>query len=779
MAEGERRVRGWCPLCRSRCGAIAVVQGGRLAALEPDPEHPTGQALCAKGRAAPELVHDPGRLLHPMVRTRPKGDPDPGWRRVSWDEALDLAATRLRTIAAESGPEAVAFSVTSPSGTALSDAIHWIERLVRAFGSPNTCYATEICNWHKDVAHAFTVGRDIAQPDLARAGALVLWGHNPSTGWLARVEKALAARRRGMRLVVVDPRHAGLAAKADQWLRVRPGTDGALALALAAHLIEEGWYDRDYVRDRTSGPLLVREDSGRFLRAHELGRAGDRRYVAWDETAGRPLFHDPEAGREPHGEPALCGRFEVATPEGTVACRPAFDRFAELCRRMPPARAAGICWVPATQIRDTAKLLWESRPVAYYAWSGVGQQDNATQTDRAIALLMALLGSHDAAGGNRRFAKPPLADLSGRDLIAPEQAAKALGLAARPLGPPRDGYVTSDDLYRAILAGEPYRVRALVGFGANLLLSHADPGRAAAALGRLDFYVHADLTANPTAAFADLLLPVASAFEREGLRGGFEVDEAAEALLQWRAPALPPQGEARSDARIVFDLAVRLGLADAFWGGNLERGWAAMLAPTGISLAELRARPGGIRWTGPAAPARRFATPTGRVEIYSEALHAIGQSPLPEYREPAVGPLAPAEIADRFPLVLTSAKSPTYCHGQHRQLPSLRRVAPDPEIEMHPETARLRGVAEGSWVEVESPAGKARFKARFSPHLAQRVVVAQHGWWQACPALGRPGYDPLADDGANYNRLIRDDAADPVSGSVPHRAYLCEVRPVA
>src|SRR5713226_5760072 len=98
------RIQGYCALCISRCGSIAVIENERFVALEPDPSHPTGKALCAKGRAAPELVY-------PLKRTRPKGDPDPGWERISWDEALDLTAANLRRIATEHGSESVVFSV--------------------------------------------------------------------------------------------------------------------------------------------------------------------------------------------------------------------------------------------------------------------------------------------------------------------------------------------------------------------------------------------------------------------------------------------------------------------------------------------------------------------------------------------------------------------------------------------------------------------------------------------------------------------------------------------
>ena len=141
MTTQIERIPGFCALCRSRCGCISVVEDGTLIAVEPDPSHPTGANLCVKGRAAPELVYAPDRLLYPMRRTRPKGDPDAGWTRISWDEALDWTAARMREVAERHGPEAVAFAVTTPSGTAVSDGFQWITRLIRTFGSPNMVWA--------------------------------------------------------------------------------------------------------------------------------------------------------------------------------------------------------------------------------------------------------------------------------------------------------------------------------------------------------------------------------------------------------------------------------------------------------------------------------------------------------------------------------------------------------------------------------------------------------------------------------------------------------------
>src|SRR5687767_8478777 len=117
-STGTQRMQGYCGLCIARCGTVATVEEGRFTRLDPDPSHPTGQALCAKGRAAPELVYHPERLTYPLRRTRPKGDPDPGWERISWDTALDLTAAAMRRVAARHGSQAVAFTVSSPSTTA-------------------------------------------------------------------------------------------------------------------------------------------------------------------------------------------------------------------------------------------------------------------------------------------------------------------------------------------------------------------------------------------------------------------------------------------------------------------------------------------------------------------------------------------------------------------------------------------------------------------------------------------------------------------------------------
>ncbi|ALM83295.1 molybdopterin-dependent oxidoreductase [Bordetella sp. N] len=792
---GAIEISGYCTLCRSRCGTRNIVDHDALLRVVPDTAHPTGQAMCMKGRAAPELVHSPHRILHPMRRTRPKGDADPGWERISWEEALTLVAARMGEIRDQSGAEAVAFSVTTPSGTPLSDSIDWIERFVRAFGSPNICYATEICNWHKDFAHAFTYGSGMPVADYAGAGLILLWGHNPTNTWLAQANAIGNGRARGARLMVVDPRRTALAGQADAWLPVRPGTDAALALGLIHQLLHTRRYDAAFVREWTNAPLLVRADTGHFLRAEDIAgdvpaEASAPVFVVWREDNAGPALYDTRlpAAEQGGAHYALDGEYEIALRDGgRVRCVPVLALLAREAAAYTPERVAEITQVTPDALLVAADLLATSGPVAYHAWTGIGQHSNATQTERAVAVLHALTGSFDVPGGNRQYARHPVNRVNGFDLISPAQSAKALGLQERPLGPPANGWVTARDLYKAILEGRPYPVRALFGFGSNPLASQGDVEMAEAALRALEFHVHLDLFETPSARYADVLLPVNTPWEREGLRVGFEINQAAESRIQLRPRMVTPRGESRSDNDIVFDLACRLGMGDVFFDGSLERGWDHILAPVGITVADLRAAGGTLnpplQGSDRKYEQQGFATETRRVELYSERLLRHGYAPMP------VHAASPAEGGGRaYPLVLTSAKSGYYCHSQHRSLVSLRKRAPLPRVALGRGLAARKGVANGDWVRLSTPVGQARFVALVDDDLNDDVVVADYGWWQACPEIGQEGFAVQgADDGSgndatghhplgsNYNALITAAQADPVSGSVPMRAFPCDL----
>ena len=480
-------------------------------------------------------------------------------------------------------------------------------------------------------------------------------------------------------------------------------------------MIENGWYDADFVRDWTN--VDDRIDGGATV---------------WDLLAARCAEYRPEVAEE-------------------------------------------ITGVPAEQIVAAARTLWESRPVAFYTWSGLEQHSGTTQITRAINVLYALTGSLDVPGGNVLFEAVPSNLVDGRELLSPDRP-PTIGVDQRPLGPARFGFVSGEDLYTAALDG---RVSTLISFGGNPVMAHADSARGRDALRSLDFFAIADLFMTPTAELADIVLPVTTPFESEALKIGFEYSQEAQSLVQLRRPLVPPLGEARSDLQIAFDLAVRLGLGEHFWDGDIDAAYRHQLAPSGITLEELRAHPEGIRV--PLSTRHRkyadtgFATPSGKVELYSATLAAHGYDPLPAFDEPLTSPRSRPDLAEKYPLVLSCAKSVFFCETQHRQVPGLRKSAPDPQVELHPDTAAARGIGAGDWVSLSTPYGAVRARAKLNANLDPQVVFGQHGWWQACEELELPGYPPYGPDSANLNLVLRQTPSDPIGGSSPMRASVCDV----
>ncbi|WP_333858692.1 molybdopterin-dependent oxidoreductase [Denitromonas sp.] len=677
----------YCALCISRCGCLASVTDGRLVGVAADHAHPTGRAICIKAKAAPELVAHPERLTTPLLRTRPKGDADPGWRPIGWDEANALIAARLQA----AGAEGTAFAVTTPSGTAIADSFAWIHRLVHAWGSPNLVFATENCNWHRDFGPQLTWGRGLGMPDYAHTETILLWGCNPTATWLAHAERVRAAQRRGARLIVVDPRRAGLAMSADVWLPVRPGCDNALALGLIHLLLAAGGADLDFLRQHTD--------------------------------AFSPA---PSGG-------------------GTV-----LDQLTERAGHWPPARVAAVTGVAEETLHATVALLAESKPVSLYTWTGTCQQQQATAATRAINLLYALTGSLGQPGGNRWFPKPKINDVSAFDRVTPHTRQRTLGLAERPLGPPSRGWITTRDLFKAIDTGQPYPIRALVAFGGNFMVTKPATQHAEAALAKLDFFVQSELFETPSTRWADLLLPAASCWEREGLQAGFMVDAAADAYVQLRPAVVPPPGEARSDTAIIFGLAQALGLGEHFFDGDEAAALAYQLAPSGLDAATLRAHPRGM-----VAPQLTDEASTPQITLWSSALAELGEDALPQWQPPAPDPA--------LPFSLTCGKVTAYCHSQYRQIDALRRRQPEPIAELAPDVATLRGIASGSRVVVQTANGEMHYRAEINPRLAGGTVWAQYGWWQADVAI-------------DYNAAMDGEHFDSVSGSNALRGVACDIR---
>ena len=710
---------------------------------------------------------------------------------------MGTVTQKLNEVKQKHGAHAVVFNRPGPSGSPAMDYTDWVVRLSLCFGSPNYLATGHVCQWHKVTGSQYTYGRQrVPSADFENTALLVIWGHNPYNSGRSNVVQIEKAIKHGAKIVVIDPRLTPIARKADLWLQIRPGTDGALISGLINLLIKEERYDKTFVRNWTNAPFLVREDTAALLRSEDLGVSPQGRYLVWDNIKDEVAVYDPDssADAQDDGVFALSGSFQVMLSGGKrVQVSPAFDCLRKLVAPYTPEKTEVITGVSAKAIKDFAGHLGKTKPASYYTFNGIEQHTNAMQTNRALCILYALTGNLDSPGGNIFFPSLPGVNICDPKLLSADTHKLRLGYKKRPLGPAGipGSNIQAYDVFQSILTGKPYPVKAMVAFGGNIVTANSHSLAAREALRKLDFFVQSELFMTPSAELADIVLPAATFYESSHVRMGFPHSHAANQWVQYRPPIVPPLYETRPDMKMIFDLAKRLGCGDRFWQGNIEEAFNYQLAPAGLTLDELKKNPGGLSVDLALVPQRYaqidkdtgapkgFATFSRRIEIYSQLFKDYGYDPLPVYREPLISAEYLGEWTREYPLILTCSKLLNFCHGQHRSIPSLRKAVPHPFVEINPLKAKELNIDNEEWVRVETPKGKIKVKAKLSEGIAADVVCIQHGWWQSCPELDLPGYDPYSPDGANANILYGSDCIDEITGSVPYKAYLCSVKKIS
>jgi anaerobic selenocysteine-containing dehydrogenase len=287
------------------------------------------------------------------------------------------------------------------------------------------------------------------------------------------------------------------------------------------------------------------------------------------------------------------------------------------------------------------------------------------------------------------------------------------------------GFTPSQAVIKAILSEKPYPIRMMYIQGANPLLSYAHAAETFQALKKLEFLAVAEIFMTPTAQLADLVLPTATNFEFDdighyGLPHGF---------ILARPKIVDPPEECWPDSLILNELGKRLGLEKLFWK-DLRSCLDEVLKPSGMDYEGFK-KVGILKgdWKYKNHEPKGFNTPSKKVEIYSSRLKEWGYDPLPTYRAHQEARNQDPDLEKSFPLILTSAKDPNYFHSAYRNLPSLRKLSPDPVVLLHPDLAGKLDIQEGDWVYIETPRGKIRQKSRFNADLHPEVVVAAYGWW--------------------------------------------------
>jgi anaerobic selenocysteine-containing dehydrogenase len=598
-----------CYMCACRCGIDVHLMGGEVRYIQGNRDHPVNRGvICGKGAAGIMQHLSPARLRKPLLRVGERGTAS--FREIEWDEALAIAADRLGRIRA-TDPKRLAFFTGRDQSQSLTG--WWAAQ----FGTPNYAAHGGFCSVNMAAAGMYTIGGsfwEFGEPDWEHTRYFMLFGvaedhdSNPIKIGLGKL------KARGVKVVSVNPCRTGYSAIADEWVGIRPGTDGLFVLAIVHELLKAGRVDLDYlVRYTNAHALLIREpgaaDDGLFVR----DAAG--RLLAWDQSATRAVDALSAGIR-----PGLTGSYTV---DGR-ACVPVFQTIVEryLDPRYAPEAVAERCGIPAADIRRIAAELahaaftqaielpvawtdWagrrhasmRGRPVAMHAMRGISAHTNGFQTCRALHLLQLLLGTVDVPGGFRfkpPYPKPPPP--------GPKPAGKDGGKPDTPLSGTPLGYVTGpEDLlvdavghpvridkafsWDAPLAahgamhnvivnawrGDPYRIDTLFLYMANMAWNSAMNTAGTIAMltdkdetgaYKIPFIIYSDAYYSETVAYADLVLPDTTYLERFDCISLLDrpISHAGGPADAIRHPVVQPDRDVRPFQSVLLDLGARLGL---------------------------------------------------------------------------------------------------------------------------------------------------------------------------------------------------------------------------
>jgi anaerobic selenocysteine-containing dehydrogenase len=607
-----------CYMCACRCGIRVHLRDGEVRYIDGNPQHPLNQGvICAKGSSGIMKQYSPARLTQPLMRKPGAERGDAQFEPVSWEVAFDVLEKRLSHLRA-----------TDPKRFALFTGRDQMQALTglfaKQFGTPNYAAHGGFCSANMAAGMIYTIGGsfwEFGGPDLDNAKLFFMIGtaedhhSNPLKIALGKFKRA------GGRFIAINPVRTGYAAIADEWIPIRPGTDGALFMALMHELIARDAFDMEFVsRFTNAGELIdLRADadtSGLFVRdaeAPEVNALYPQNRMWWDTKTNRAVLHHADGA-----EPALDGRYTL--DDGTPVA-PSFTLLREQVAGCTPEWAADITGIAADTIRRLAREMetvarekaielpvrwtdsWGKEhatvkgvPIAFHAMRGLAAHSNGFQTIRALAVLMSLLGTIDRPGGFRHKAPYPRAvPPSAKPPNDPGQIKPNTPLATGPLGwpaGPEDLFVHPDGtparldkafsweyplavhgLMHSVITnawrGDPYPIDTLLIFMANMAWnSSMNTTEVRKMLAdkrddgeyRIPFLVVCDAFASEMTAFADLILPDTTYLERHDVMSVLDrpISEFDGPVDSVRVPVVPPTGECKPFQEVLIELASRL-----------------------------------------------------------------------------------------------------------------------------------------------------------------------------------------------------------------------------
>ncbi|MBI2850992.1 MAG: molybdopterin-dependent oxidoreductase [Chloroflexi bacterium] len=670
-----------CTLCYHSCGVKVTVEDGKAVKVVGLKEHPlTRGELCPKGEAMLENIYSPERIKYPMKKVNGK------WAKISWEQALNEISAKLLDLKKKYGPEVL--GVFSGSiGVENIEMNGLTQRFRSAFGSPNFFSVESVCYRMRIRTRQMTFGKYPTEEYDSKL--YILWGHNPDSSDLPLKIHMAENRKKGAKLVVIDPKRISIADSADMYLRVRPGTDGALALAMINVIINEKLYDKEFVDKYTFG----------------------------------------------------------------------FDKLVPHIQQYTPEWAEKITGVKADDIRKLSRLFAGTKGASIFQGTcSLDQTANGTQNSRAMAILQAITGNVNVPGGwviSPRLAMGAVG--MGVEGVAP------LGSAEYPIFFEIWGRKSPYGVVTMVPENIPAKIKAFLVLGGNPLVSMADSNAFRESFKKLELLVVHDLFMSETAQAADYVLPACSQLEKWGLAFDYNVCHCLPYLML-RKKAIEPLGEAWSEWKLITELSNKLGEGEKFPWKSEEEMVTFELGPTGLSFDHLlNEKPEGAYYQQKkyGIDEKTFTTPTGKIEIYSEALAKVGADPLPTYTEPHRSAVSTPELTEKYPLILcTGSRSLYYTHSQFRHVKSLQKKDPEPFAELAAGTAKNYGLKTGDEIIIETPSGQAKMKVRITDRVDEGVVLVPHGW----------------SGEANANLLTDTVTRESVMGYPEMKALLCSVR---
>ncbi len=783
----DRVVRTTCsPNCTGSCGQLAFVRDGNIVKVQqaadyPEPAYnPRG---CMKGVSYHLLVHGPDRILAPLVREGERGSGS--FRKATWDEVLDRIASDFKRIGDTWGWDTIHVFGQVPGSGYIQKGANY-----RACAVLGMTHGTSFdFNGDLPMGMPITFGVQNAEheaKDWANSRFLLVVGANPLETRIPDAHFLLDACERGARLVVVDPTFSSTAAKADAWLKIKPGTDTALALALCRRVVQTGKADWDFMRTYTDAPLLVRHDTGKRLLAEDLapGQAWDPgpaagvglgdygrqapplgqapvvpgaakpspeappppRFVAWDESRRRPVVITTDRLGLPAGvQAALEGVFTLRLADGqSVDVTPGFALVAAELETWTPEHAAQITGVPADLIVQVADAYATERPAAILMGGGANHWYHGDMTGRAFALLASLTGNIGGSGGGFSVY---VGQYKVRVDVSPwwnagDKKAKVVPSIYFTRGRtptinetvpfPKNGW------------------KALFCSFANMFIQGMDVNRLHQTLADCELVVVVDHQMTDTVKYADIVLPAATWYEKTDLTA-----TPLHPYLQLQQPAIPPRGEARSELWIWQELVKRIDPAayEEYFRMTEEEAIEAILAKggpaEGITLEQLKQGPVRLKVPDPdvpfvqqinqlapfpprSLPAALGATaafiPTRRIEFYKDHDRFLKlKQAVPTYMPPHDDLIhEPAE----YPIQLLTPHSKWRIHSSYANVAWLNEItggrAP---VLLHPKTAAEHGISEGDLVELSNTRGAVRAWAHLTTAASPGTATLFEGWW--------------------------------------------------